>query len=370
MRLPLVEPHKKEHTYCAYCPKLCRFACPVSTVEARETTTPWGKMSALHHVAEGNLPLEPELAATWWSCTGCLRCKTFCDHGNEVAAALGAGRAEAMRAGVAPPAAVLAKQDHPARVERAARAAAEIFGDRLDARSETLFVPGCTACVVAPGDARDTLHAVDSLVARRAGVRARRCCGMPLLDAGDVDGFVGAARALLAELDGAREVVFADPGCLYALRVIAPLCGVTSTTRLVHVSELAAEHLDRVPLRTVASNEPVRYHDPCRLGRGLGVYDAPRAVLARLLGRAPDELAFSRERAECSGAGGLLPRTAPESSEAIARERARAHEEAGGGILVTACPGAARALARAVGPDRVADLGAMLGRALGAPKDV
>jgi Fe-S oxidoreductase len=82
---------------------------------------------------------------------------------------------------------------------------------------------------------------------------------------------------------------------------------------------------------------PVRYHDPCQLGRGLGVYDAPRAVLTRALGRAPDEFPARRERAACSGAGGLLPATMPATSDAITDARLAEHAAAGGGRIVTAC---------------------------------
>src|SRR5689334_12487996 len=115
MRLPLVDSHAREHTYCAYCPKLCRFSCPVSTVQARETTTPWGKMSSLHHIAGDALPMTAEHAAPFWACTGCMRCRTFCAHENDVAATLDAGRAEAVRAGVAPRAAYETIERHPDR---------------------------------------------------------------------------------------------------------------------------------------------------------------------------------------------------------------------------------------------------------------
>jgi Fe-S oxidoreductase len=82
---------------------------------------------------------------------------------------------------------------------------------------------------------------------------------------------------------------------------------------------------------------PVRYHDPCQLGRGLGVYEAPRAVLTRALGRAPDEFEGNRDRACCSGAGGLLPATMPDVARTIADARLDDHERSGGGRVVTAC---------------------------------
>jgi Fe-S oxidoreductase len=96
----------------------------------------------------------------------------------------------------------------------------------------------------------------------------------------------------------------------------------------------------------------VRYHDACQLGRGLGEYDAPRALLERALGRPPREFRQNRGAARCSGGGGLLPTTRPETASQIAAERVREHERLGGGKIVTAC---ARSLTqfRAAGADAV-----------------
>jgi Fe-S oxidoreductase len=88
----------------------------------------------------------------------------------------------------------------------------------------------------------------------------------------------------------------------------------------------------------------VRWHDPCQLGRGLGVYEAPRAVLTRALGEPPGELHDAREHAPCSGAGGLLPSTMPDVARAIADARLEAHARAGGGRIVTACASSLLAL--------------------------
>jgi len=347
-RLPLADAHEKEHTYCTFCPKLCRHACPVTTVDARETTTPWGKMAALHHVAEGNLAHGPEVAATWWDCTGCMRCKSFCDHDNNVAHALGAGRAEALAAGTAPRAAVELREEHRAREARAGARAAEIFGERKKVGARVAYAPGCTGCMVAPEDAKAGLVVVERLMRGDARVTTGICCGLPLLDAGDRAGFLSAARAFVEAAGSAERIVFSDPGCLHALAVIAPaLAGeALGGPSLIHLSELAAENLDALAPIDVDEDD-VRYHDPCRLGRGLGVYDPPRAVLTKILGKPPLELHHNREHAECSGAGGQLPRTAPETAEGIGKERAADHALAGGGAIVSPCPASRRAFDKA-----------------------
>lgn len=359
-----MDEHERAHTYCAYCPKLCRFACPVATVQARETTTPWGKMSAVHHAARGTLPLDASIAATFYACTGCQRCKTFCVHENEVAVTLDAARSEAVLAGVAPAAAVEVIARHAERERRAVREGAALFADEPAVRAgagETVFVPGCTAVTQTPAAARDGLRATRALAGVPVRVEAGACCGLPLLEAGDIAGFTRAAGAFVDRLAGARLAVFQDPGCLHALRVEAKRFGVHGDVPLVHLAELAAENLP--VLARVELAGPVRYHNPCRLGRGLGVYDAPRAAIARVLGRAPDEFAENRDRAECCGAGGQLPRTDRATAEGIAAERLAAHERAGGGTLITACAASARAFAKQYDGE-VLDLATLLARAV------
>lgn len=371
VRLPLVEPFARDHTYCTYCPKLCRDLCPVSTAQGRETTTPWGKMSLLHHAATGRPalgeqspdvdPLAPSYAATFWACTGCMRCKTGCEHDNEVAAALGAGRAEAYTRGAAPASAVAFVARSAARLERSVSAANEVFGaDALDPSAPVAFFPGCTAVVTAPEDARAGLFATKALSARKVGVEARGCCGLPWLFAGDHDGFVKAARTNATRLSRHELVVASDPGCAHAMRDIYRMHGIALRARVLHLTELAGAELAR--LRRTTPDGPVRYHDACHLGRGLGVYDAPRNVLARLTGRAPEEMPHARARAECTGGGGLLPITDPRTADDIAAERMRDHARAGAGTLVTGCPTARRRLERA-GATAV-DLAGWIARAL------
>ena len=46
------------------------------------------------------------------------------------------------------------------------------------------------------------------------------------------------------------------------------------------------------------------YHDPCRLGRRLGVFDEPREVLASIPGLELLEFERSRKNSLCCGGGG------------------------------------------------------------------
>lgn len=362
VRLPILDLYKNEHTYCAYCPKLCRFSCPVSTAEGRETTTPWGKMTALHHVAGGALPADPAYAATWYACTGCERCTEFCAHGNEVSFALSDARGEAFRLGVAPKEANEVQAKHGAREARMVAEARTLFGEYAPPSNDfdVVYVPGCTAIVQAPESAVAGLEVAQALTAARARVKANRCCGLPLLDAGDREGFYKAADAFLRELPQEGTAIFQDPGCLHALRVVAREIWATETTALVHLTEVAATSLERFKSN---SSELVRYHDACRLGRGLGVYEAPRKILTHITGQPPLEFAQNRAHSECSGAGGQLPRIYKNTSKLIAEERIAEHQRSTKAVLTTACPASARAFQRN-GEENAVDLTVLMHKAL------
>ena len=341
LRLPLLEPHRAALETCVYCPKLSRAACPVSNAEASETVTPWGKMSMAYFAARGDVPVDAVHAAPAWACTGCFACREACDHKNEVAPALMDARAEMMRLDAAPPAAKAVVDRWPERqIALAAAVAAldsemktEAAGAVSTGREPAAVLVGCGYVERSPGVAKDALRAAAFLLDRPVRP-VRACCGLPLLYAGDRDGFADAVVLLAREVASAPAFVAIDPGCARALLVEAPRVGVEVSKPEIFV-DLAARSLDR--LRPLANMEAVRYHDPCQLGRGLGRYDEPRAILARITGAAPERFLRERAQGECSGAGGLLPATRPESSRAIADARIAEHRERGGGTLVTAC---------------------------------
>jgi Fe-S oxidoreductase len=330
--LPLLEPHRDALEKCVYCPKLSRAACPVSNVEASETVTPWGKMSLTYFAGRGDIALTAETAETSWACSACYGCRERCDHRNPVADVLIDQRAEMFAQGLAPEAATRIAAAYSAR-EQTHRAAVDNLDAAPSRNAKRGLLIGCSYV----RHAQPTAEAAIRLARRWLGDEVhilQRCCGLPLRYAGDRHGFDRAARAFVSGLGDTHEIAVADPGCAHTLlneygarlkgRSVRPLVDV-AIANIHDITALAIE------------GRALRYHDPCQLGRGLGRYEEPRALLARITGQAPAEFQRHRESAECSGGGGLLSVTRPTTAEQMADARLAEHRGAKDAMLVTGC---------------------------------
>lgn len=366
-RLPLLEGRAEATNRCTYCPKLCRPACPVSTVEGRETVTPWGKMRAMDELLRDIEPAEEaSRAAMAWACTGCGRCRTLCLLDNPVAETLWDGRADALANRIAPEpvSRLVAGWEH----HRAQLQAAADDAGLAGSGSAVAVIPGCRAVREDPSGARRTLRSVEALTGGCHAVGGE-CCGAPLWDAGDREGFFRQAERFVAAVGpDATELVVSDAGCAWTLRTLYPRLGLAPErwVRVEHLAETAARKLDR--LRPMEVGGSVAVHDSCRLGRGLGVYDAPRAVMQRILGRPALELPSSRDQSSCSGAGGLLPITRPATSRAIAADLAAEVRELGPEVAVVTSCTSSRSQLRKAGV-RADDLADWIARSLGVADD-
>ena len=310
----------KAQKYCAYCPKLCRFVCPVSAVQARETVTPWGKQTVLHELVRQTLPLDESAAAPLWACLECHGCRSYCDHGISVPTSLREGRALAFGHQVAPKAATALVHGFTERQRRMQSSIIALTAGRaVSEETRIALFPGCKACLDRPTDVAAALRVLDLGAHGRAALVADYCCGLPLLQAGDREGFLAAARRVRRALSGIPFTVVPDPGCLHAFRVLYVEAGVTIDTRLLHLSEAVLPFLGR--FRKLSLGGPAFYHDPCHLGRDLGIYDAPRDVLSRVLGEGIAEFPRHHDKADCCGGGGAVPDVLPDTATAVARRR-------------------------------------------------
>ena len=86
----------------------------------------------------------------------------------------------------------------------------------------------------------------------------------------------------------------------------------------------------------VPEGTTVTYHDPCRLGRQMNLYDEPRELVQRIEGVDLVEMEHHGEDALCCGVSSMM--SCNENSRALRIERFEEVRETGAEIMLTTCP--------------------------------
>jgi Fe-S oxidoreductase len=160
------------------------------------------------------------------------------------------------------------------------------------------------------------------------------CCGRPLMLSGETD----AARKMmeynvaLFRKHGITTLVTSCPICLRVFRENYNIEGI----ELLHHSEYIDRLITSGRIHLNSDATRYAYHDPCELGRGMGIYDEPRRVIGAvgtLL-----EPKHSRRDALCCGAS--LANTVIDDQQQlrIAGRMTAELEATGCDRVVTACP--------------------------------
>ena len=80
----------------------------------------------------------------------------------------------------------------------------------------------------------------------------------------------------------------------------------------------------------------VTYHDPCRLGRQMNIYDEPRELIAGVEGVDLVEMEHTGEEALCCGVSSMM--SCNEDSRALRVARFDEVRATGADIMLTSCP--------------------------------
>ncbi|MCP4667105.1 MAG: (Fe-S)-binding protein, partial [Deltaproteobacteria bacterium] len=176
------------------------------------------------------------------------------------------------------------------------------------------------------------------------------CCGFPMLGAGLREMFRAFRDHNLEALrkKGAKKVVFACPSCYQMWREYYPL-----EFEMAHATQFLMELFRerRVPLQYLPLR--VTYHDPCDLGRGARVFDAPREVIRAIPGVQLVELPQNREHCQCCGGGGNLEMIDAGLSSEIASRKIEAALGTGAQAIVTSCQQCVRTMTTFVKRNKV-----------------
>lgn len=340
---------------------LCNI-CPVFRVERSESVSPRGKLIILSEAKKGALKIDARLVKDIYKCSVCGVCEVVCPAGLDLVSFWERVREELVSKKMAPLPIHRKVRDityrdfNPYGGEQKRRA--EWLSFEVN-KSKTVYFAGCTASFKAQNIAKSTANALKNLGLEFTVLGAQEyCCGSPFIRTGqkEVAKMLFAKNVKVWQREGVEEVITSCPGCYKTIKEDYPKFAeeakIGFDIEVKHISTVFAELMKKEGKMELVAT----YHDPCHLGRHMGIYEEPREVI-RKAGIKLVEMDRNRRLALCCGCGGGLRTQFKEIALAIAEERIREALQTGTNVIITSCPFCEYNLARAGGSRvRVLDL--------------
>ncbi|MHA1652740.1 MAG: (Fe-S)-binding protein [Candidatus Thorarchaeota archaeon] len=320
--------------------------CPVwRNTSGFETAFMRGKIMVALALLEGRLDKTAENGESLFQCTLCGNCTQICPAEFEPARTL--EQVRTVLGDIPNPvrdrlADGILKKDNPYDEEPSAkRRWVEKLDFEVPKTGEVLYYAGCTSALRLPQVAIDAARILKEAGVNFAVMENEPCCGSVMLRTGRYEDAVENAREVAKRIasTGAKRVVVTCAGCYKTLKQDYAKMGI-DMPEIVPMAEFAKELIAQGKINLSGNTEQlvVTYHDPCHLGREIGVFDSPREVVGSVPGVTLVEMETNREKAMCCGAGGGLRSFDGDLAKKIAADRVRDALAVGAKTIVTACP--------------------------------
>ncbi len=379
---------------CVHC-GFCLPACPTYVSWGVEPDSPRGRIDLMRALADGRLPLDPEVVTHFDSCLGCMGCVTACPSGVRYDVLIEETRARVEREVRRPLAdrlfrsAIFALFPHPARLRALvlplllwSRSGLDALARRLGLygllpprlgemaellpplgarnlaaslpettpargprRARVGLVAGCVQRVFFPGVNDATVRVLASEGCEVVVPRGQGCCGALSVHAGREDEARRMARALISSFEGLGldAVVVNAAGCGSTLKEYGRLLAddpawaaraAAFSERVRDVSELLARLGPVAPRQPLALS--VAFHDACHVAHAQGLREEPRALLTGIPGL---RLLEVPDGDQCCGSAGIHNLVDPASADEIGERKVDRVLSVGADLLASANPG-------------------------------
>lgn len=341
----MIDEAVKNSKTCARC-NYCR-VCPVYTVEGWESASPRGKLYIIKSLAEKEIDLDARIVKELFKCTTCGSCEIICQVEIPLVNVWESLRIHLNANGYILPVHKKLREKtfrewNPYGESKEKRA--DWFKDLniSNPNSDLLYFAGCTASYRTSSIARNTAELFNKagLEFNYAGID-EYCCGSPFLRTGQTN---IAEKLFLKNYKkwkemGIKRIVTSCAGCYRTIAKdypkIAEKLNYNFDFEVLHTAQVLDEIMNDLEFNEV--NITATYHDPCHLGRHMGVYEEPRRVIKNL-GIELIEMERSRENAFCCGAGGGVKSQFKELALEIGKLRVEEALSTNTDYLISCCP--------------------------------
>ena len=167
-----------------------------------------------------------------------------------------------------------------------------------------------------------------------------KCCGHDALWKGRFETFKKLAEHNVKEINklGIDTIITTCAECYRTLKLDYPKYVKNVKFDVIHLSEFIADKIKKNDIKfSEAYNISATYHDPCRLGRHLKVYDPPREILNKMeeCGVDFNEMDRNAENSPCCGVSCFL--NCNDLSKVMQIDRLTEAKKAAD-LLITTCP--------------------------------
>jgi heterodisulfide reductase subunit D len=307
-----------------------------------------GRIAIARAILEGELEYNENLIPRVFACTECRACAEHCFKYIDTLHIYRKMREDMADLGLLPPGLAATADDLVEKHNIYGKPHEERLAwlkdrSRVDRPAPVAFFVGCTSAYVRRSLVRDTYDVLDASGLDFTVVSDEWCCGHPFMAAGQRERAAEVMRHNVEALKalGVERVVFECPGCMHAFRHDIPeVLGEPLPFEVAHVTEEIARQVEagRLQFDVFQTGVTVTYHDPCTLGRGLGIYDAPRTIINAMPGMRFTEMPRHGRDSYCCGAGSFVRYDYPSLADQTGGDRVREAESIGAQVVLTACP--------------------------------
>jgi Fe-S oxidoreductase len=325
--------------------------CPSGEFGKFEAFYLGGKNLLSWAISSGKLNWTENMAKIFYQCSVCLACTQQCqipEFHNYAGEWLMAMREEAVRLGYGPMPEQARYTEH---IMKEYNPYMEKHQDRLKwlpshikqtPGAKLAYFVGCTSSYREQNVAISTAEILNSLNIDFRILKEERCCSSPIYMTGQVEKAREIAEKNVNAFKEANieKIITSCAGCYRTLKeTYRTKFNLDHGIEIYHLPEFLLNKLKNGEMKFNKSiNMKITYHDPCHIGRHMGIYEQPRELLTKIPGIELIEMARNRQNAWCCGSGGGVRSAFKELSSFAARERIQEAKETKAEVIVSSCP--------------------------------